>query len=1104
MRKFTLLLALMFFIGTQVTLAQTSTITGTVTNAEDGGTIPGVSVVVKGTTYGTTTDLQGLYSLNVPPDAESLIFSFVGMKTAEKKIGGSTVIDVVMEPEATSIEGVVVTALGISREKKSLGYSTQQLEGDAVNKVKGDNFLSNLSGKAAGVQIKTNNNMGGSANIIIRGSSSITGNNQALIVVDGIPISNSNTNNSGQTTGRSGYDFGSAASDIDPNNIESMNVLKGAAATALYGSRAANGVILITTKKGRKSVGGLKILGVTLNSNVTTGIIDKSTFPKYQTNYGAGYGPFYSDTDTPGLEFIYDVDGDGQVDLTVPTTEDASMGQEFDPGLMVFQWDSYDPANPNYHKATPWVNSPNDPIEFFETPWSFTNNIDVMGGGDKSTFRLAYTNIDQTGLMPNSSLKKNNFLLNGSYDVLDNLKVTASANYINTKGKGRNSTGYSDNILSSMRQWWQMNVDILQQKDIYDATGRNVSWNPKSPTNLTPIYWDNPYWVRYENYETDERNRLIGYAQVDWKIGSYFSIMGRASIDTYNELQEERKNIGSVSGELGVGRPDVTSGYSRFTRTFRETNFDLIGKFSKYLTDDLNLTALVGTNIRRSIEDQVFESTDGGLIVPGIFALSNSVNQMLAPEERLAEIGVNGVFAGFSLGYKNFAYLDANVRRDQSSTLPEDKNAYFYPSVSGSFLFSSLMEDQSWLQLGKLRLGYAEVGNDAPWGSTKDTYVLNGIWSGTAMFSLPSNKANDLLEPERTKSTEVGLEMVFMQNRLGFDISYYNKNTDHQIIPVAVSYATGYSGKWVNAGEVQNQGVELTLRGTPVVNSDFRWDITLNWAKNKNEVVALEEGLENIQLARLQGGVSINARVGEPYGTIQGTDYVYDDNGNRVIGSNGYYLKSTTSDKILGDVNPDWIGGINNAFSYKNWSFSFLIDWQQGGSIFSLDQWYGMGTGLYEETDFTNDLGNPVRDPVVENEDGNGYASNSGGLVLEGVVNVGTEEAPVYETNTTRVPGGDYRVFGWSKNPNKAFVFDATYIKLRELVVSYSIPKSSLAKTPLQGVTFSLVGSNLWIISKDLKHADPEASQGAGNIQGWQSGVMPTTRNIGFSVNLQF
>jgi TonB-linked SusC/RagA family outer membrane protein len=1103
MRKFTLLLALMFFIGMQVTQAQTRTITGAVTNADDGSTIPGVSVVVKGTTYGTTTDLDGKYSLSVPADATSLIFSFVGMKTAESKIGGGNVINVVMEPEATSIEGVVVTALGISREKKSLGYATQEIGGDELNTIKGDNFINNLQGKASGVQVKSSGNMGGSTNIIIRGASSITGNNQALIVVDGVPVNNDNNNNSGQISGRAGYDYGSAASDIDPNNIESTNILKGAAATALYGSRAANGVILITTKKGKKSVGGAKILGVTINSSVTTGFVDATTFPKYQTGYGAGYGPYYSDTEWPGLEYIYDVNGDGITDLTVPTTEDASVGQEFDPNLMVYQWDSYDPANENYHKATPWVNTPNEPIEFFETPWSFTNNIDIMGGGERSTFRLAYTNLDQTGVMPNSSLKKNNALLNGSYDVLDNLKVSASANYINTQGKGRNPTGYSDNLLSSFRQWWQTNVDILQQKDIYDQTGRNVTWNPKSPTNTDPIYWDNPYWARYENYETDSRSRFLGWAQADWQITDNLSLMGRYSIDTYDELQEERKAVGSVSGELGVGRPDVTSGYTRFDRSYTETNIDFIARYNKYLGDNFNLNALLGTNIRRSTEDRVFASTDGGLIVPGVYALSNSVNQMQAPEERYAEIGVNGYFAGVTVGYKNLIYVDGNFRFDQMSTLPPDNWGYPYGSVSGSFLFSSLMEDQSWLQLGKVRVGYASVGNGAPWGATMDTYTLTGNWAGVALFSLPNNKNNAELEPERTNSIEAGLEMVFLQNRLGLDFSYYDNQTINQIIPVAVSYATGYSGKYVNAGTVDNKGLELTLRGTPVVNSDFRWDVTLNWAQNKNEVVELQEGLENLQLASLQGGVTINARVGEPLGTIQGTDYVYSaynedgtpaDGASRVIGADGYYRRSSTSDIVIGNVSPEWIGGINNAFSYKDWSLSFLIDWQKGGSIFSLDQWYGMATGLYAETDFTNDLGNPVRTSV----------SDGGGLVLPGVVNVGTEEEPIYETNTKRVEGGDYRVWGYSKNPNSAFVFDASYVKLRELVISYSIPKAKLSKVWLQGATFSLVGGNLWIISKNLPHADPEASQGAGNVQGWQSGVMPSVRNLGFSVKLQF
>jgi TonB-linked SusC/RagA family outer membrane protein len=754
---------------------------------------------------------------------------------------------------------------------------------------------------------------------------------------------------------------------------------------------------------------------------------------------------------------------------------------------MVYQYDAFFPSSPNYNQKTPWVVGANGPIEFFETPWQFNNNVEITGGGESTTFRLSYTNLDQTGIMPNSSLKKNNFLFNGTYDVLDNVKVTASANYINTKGKGRNSTGYSDNILSSFRQWFQMNVDMEQQKELYELNEQNITWNPKSENDLTPIYWDNPYWVRYQNYQNDERNRLIAYTQVDWKITDYLSLMGRASIDTYDEVQEERKAVGSVSGELGVGRPDVTSGYARFDRTFRETNVDFLAKFNKYFTEKLSFNALLGTNIRRSEVDRVYASTDGGLIIPDLYALSNSANSMQPPDERLAEIGVNGIFAGVSLGYNELVYLDANIRRDESSTLPEDERVYYYPSVSGSFLFNNLLESATWMQLGKIRLGYAQVGNDAPWGSTKDTYDNNGLFGGVAMFSLPRNKANELLKPERTTSLEAGLEMVFFQNRLGFDFAYYKNNTVDQIIPVAVSYATGYSGKFINAGEVENQGVELTLRGTPVVNSDFRWDITLNWAQNNNQVVALEEGLENLQLASLQGGVTINARVGEPYGVIQGTDYVYHDNGQPIVGENGYYLRTETSDIILGDINPDWVGGFNNAFSYKDWTLSFLVDFQQGGSIFTLDQWYGMATGLYEETDYTNDLGNPVRAPISE----------GGGLILPGVKEDGTP-------NDVRVEGGDYRVFGYSRNPNSKFVYDASYIKLREVVLSYSIPKASLANGPIKGATFSLVGSNLWIISKDLTHADPEATQSSGNVQGWQSGVMPTTRNFGLTVNLQF
>ncbi len=1086
MRKITLLLAFLFLAGIQFANAQTRTVKGKVTSAEDGTGIPGVTVQVKGTTTGTVTDLDGNYSIDVKPDAKVLVFSYVGMKTQEVEIGNKTEINVTMEPDVLTVDEVVVTALGISREKKSLGYATQTVSGDELNKVKTDNFINNLQGKSAGVNIKVNNNLGGSANIVIRGNSSLTGNNQALFVIDGVPISNTIVNDDAQQSGRHGYDYGNPASDIDPANIESIEVLKGAAATALYGSRAANGVIMITTKKGKKAGEGQKRWGVTISSNATIGSYDKSTFPKYQKDYGAGYGWFYGDPPYTGLEKVYDIDGDGQLDFTVPTYEDASFGQKFDPDLMVFQYNSYYPESPFYKKATPWVNTPHGPSYFLQNSSSFNNTVEVAGGGEKSTFRVAYTNLYSNGILPNSNLQRNNIDLNGSYEIAKGLTVMAKANYINTQGKGRNATGYSDNIFSSFRQWMQTNVDYKEQEELYMQNKKNLTWNPVSPYNLAPAYWDNPYWVRYENYESDSRSRLLGYAMATWDINEHFNVMARYGIDTYNFLIEERKAVGSASGAFGVGRPDVTSGYARRTQSFTETNADIMGRYYQRW-QNWNLNVLFGVNIRRSRDERVFVSTQGGLIVPGLYSLSNSKDPMAPPDEYLSTIGVNGLYGSFSIGWKDLVYFDGSLRRDKSSTLPADNSTYYYPAASLSFLFSSLMEESSWLQLGKFRISYAMVGNDAPFASITDTYSQNPSFGGAPLFSVPSTKNNPNLKPETTKSFETGLEMAMFKKRLGFDFAYYHNLTTDQIMPVAVSAATGYSYKYVNAGEIKNAGVELTVWGVPVRNKNFRWDINFNWSKNNNEVVSLAEGVENLQLARLQGGVSINARVGEPYGTIQGTDYVYLD-GKKVVGDNGYYLKTTTSDNILGSYQPDWIGGINNSFSYKDLSFSFLLDFQKGGQIFSLDQYYGLGTGIYEETVFINDLGNPVRNPLDQ----------GGGLILDGVKQDGTP-------NDIRVHGDDYRVFGWSKNPNAAFIYDASYFKLREMTITYSLPQKLMNRSnALSGVSFSLVGSNLWIISKNLPHADPEASQSAGNIQGWQSGVMPSVRTFGLTVKVEF
>lgn len=1105
MRKFTLLALLLFMIGSTGLYAQ-KTVQGTIKNSEDGKPVIGASIVVKGTQKGAISDVKGYYEIKVPNNDAILVYSFVGMQTVELKVGDRTKIDVSMTPATLEIEGAVVTALGISREKKSLGYATQEVSGEDINKVKNDNFVNSMSGKVSGVQIKTNNNFGGSTNILIRGTTSLTGNNQPLFVVDGVPVSNANDNRVYQDQGSSGYDYGNAVSDINPDNIESINVLKGAAATALYGSRAANGVVIITTKKGKKvaSKAG-KAFSVEVSTSATMGIVDKSTFPNYQDQYGAGYGPYYSGGDYPGL-YEYDYDGDGTDDLVVPTTEDASFGQAFDPDLKVYQWTSFVPEHEDYGKPTPWVSPENGPITFFENSWTLRNSVSVNHASNEGSYRLSYTNLNQTGILPNSELKRNNISFSSDKNLGDNLKVSASANYVNSDVTGRNSTGYSNNIMSSFRQWWQTNIDLKDMEDLYHETNRNVTWNPHSPTASYPEYWNNFYWDRFENYTTDGRDRVFGNVRAEYNLTDHLSVEARATVDYYKSFQEERLADGSTARRWGISRLDVGSGYARYDKSFRENNYYLLAKYNKYLTEDLSLNALLGYDIRRTHVSSIFASTNGGLVVNRLYSLSNSLNNPLAPQETDQTIGVNGLYGSVSLGFKDMIYLDGTLRRDHASTLPADNSVYYYPSVSTSFLFHDLI-DAEWLDFAKARVNYAEVGNSAPFASINDVYYKPAPFGSTPLYSVPSTKNNSELRPERTKSIEAGLNMQFADKRFGIDLSVYQMRSIDQILPVAVSTATGYNYKYVNAGEIKNQGIELQLRATPVKTDDFRWDIIANWAKNVNEVVELFEGVDNLQLGSFQGGITINATVGESYGTIQGTDFVYrDSEGNIVenpedgdpsVTSGGFYEISGTSDKVIGNMNPDWNAGITNALSYKNWSFSFLIDWQQGGDVFSLDQWYGQGTGLYANTVGTNDLGNPLRDPIVDADGDGNPDANSGGYILEGVKEDGTE-------NDIRIPGDRYYAYGWASSPNARYIYDASYVKLREVTLSYRLPGSVFEKSFLTGATFGFVGNNLWIIHKNLPDADPEAGISSGNLQGWQSGVLPTTRNFGININLQF
>lgn len=1083
----------------QLANAQDRVVSGTVTG-DDGAPVVGAAVVLKGTTIGAFTDDAGKFSLSVPAGMDQLVVSYLGMKAEEVTIGTSNSLSISMKSEL-QLDEVVITALGISREKKSLGYATQQVGGDEVTKVKDVNFINSLSGKVAGVDIARSSTMGGSANVVIRGYKSLTGNNQALFVVDGIIMGNDVTNTTNQRTGRGGYDYGNAAMDINPEDIESINVLKGAAATALYGSRAANGVILVTTKKGTRKKG----LGVTVSSGLTMGTIDKTTMPSYQKEYGPGYTTLQGWYAEGGLDY-YDF-GNGQ-QLSAPVYEDASYGAPLD-GSMVYNWRSYYEELGTLGQAFPFVGTENDATTFYETSKTLNTNVAIDGGSENGTYRLSYTNYNQQGIVPNSEIKRHTISFGSSYDLTKKLTVTSRVNYVLTDGQGRNGTGYdSRNPNQSFRQWYQVTTDMEQQRDAYERTGLNISWNPYGPLDparaTVPHYFDNYYFSVYENVANDQRSRVFGNVELNYEMTDWLSFVARVSTDRYSEVQEERIAVGSV---------DVAE-YSRYNRTFYENNVDLILTANKYFgaNNMFNVAGMVGANYRRTGVETIRATTNGGLVVPKVYSLANSVSAIEAPTETSSIVGVNGYFARANFGYKNMLYLDLTGRYDISSTLPTENNGYFYPSASMSFVFSEVLGDAGFMSFGKLRANYAEVGNSAPAQALFDTYVLGTPFAGVPLASAPNTQNNANLLPENTENIELGLEMRFLQDRIGLDVSVYQAKSFNQILPVSVTGATGSLFKYVNAGEMDNKGVEASIFITPIRTKDFTWTINVNWARNVNEVVELFGDQTNLQLFSAQGGISGNATVGQPYGTIRGTNYVFDDNENVIVYphfDSGVRFRKTGSPEVIGDINPDWKGGLMNTLNYKDLTLSFLIDMQQGGQFFSLDTWYGYATGIYDITAGTNRDGNPTRD----------QPSAGGGEFLDEVMIDGNSHGIVVQTGTNDqgVPISDgtpnteafyvsdvYNSRGYVYAPNAHHVHDASFVKLREVNLTYSLPKSIIAKTPLGGVDLSFVGRNLWIISNNAPFTDPEAALSAGNFRGYQSGAYPAVKEYGFNVRVRF
>lgn len=1038
--KFNGILVLLIVLMTQLTFAQERTVTGVVSD-NTGMPIPGVSVLVKGTNFGTQTDFDGKFTITASP-SQVLLFSYIGMKTREVKATSSS-INVKMESTALELEGVVVTALGIKREKKSLGYAAQDVKGSTISEGGAQNALSALSGNVAGLQVTAPSSMGGSSRIVMRGIGSVTGENRPLIVIDGIPLDNGNFNSADTQRGGGGRDFGDASADINPNDIASVTVLKGGPAAALYGSRAGNGAILYTTKSGKKG-------GNRAEFSFNTGITMESIniMPNLQNQYGGGSSSTFQ-TQTIG----------GQTYNIADYATDESWGPKFDPNLKYLAWNTFDPEFANdYLKERSWIASPNDVNSFFRTGTTTNTSLSFMKSTEEANVRFSYANQKTEGIVPNSNLQKNTFSINAGTKVGEKLKVDGMMTYVQTKGFNRPSVGYGDNGLAQkFFQWGQRQLDFNVLKDYRLADGTQRSWNRIAYDNATPNYSDNPYWIINENTSNDKRNRLYGNAKLTYNITPELYVVGNVYGDSYSLNINERVAVGS----------QAQASFETTTRTLTDFNYEGRIHYDKRF-NKFSINSFVGTNRRSYNYGYVSGKTIGGLTLPNQYNLSNSAETARATNYDETSL-TNSIYGFASIGYDDFLFLEVTDRNDWFSTTTESIN---YASATGSFAFSELL-DLPWLTYGKLRGGWAQAGNSTDPYRLQNYADISSPFQGGPRYSSPNASNNADLIPELKTTKEIGLELSMFNKRFGLDVSYYDVTTEDLITPIQVEASTGFTSKYVNAGKLQNKGIEATVLINPIRTADFNWNITWNFAKNQNKLLELYEDVETLLIQNAPFRASLVAVVGQEYGQIYGTDFTYDSNGNKIVDADGYYVAS--GQKSIGTITPDYNMGIRNSFTYKNISLTALIDVQQGGNYFSTSHMWGTYSGMLEQTA------------------ANGIREN--GAINEGVLADGT-------TNTTVLDGQSWaqQYYG---TVDKLNVFSSDYIKLREVAITYNL--SSKYTGPFSGIRFSAFGRNLFSWGLDWNGMDPEmASYGSGNVQGIEGGSLPSTRTYGMNIELKF
>jgi len=985
-------------------------------------------------------------------------------------------ISIVLKSSTQQMDEVVVTALGISREKKALGYTAQEIKSEALTQGKDNNLLNSLSGKIAGVRITNTQGDVGSSRIVIRGETSIAGENQPLFIVNGIPVDNSQLNS--QSSGR---DFKNAIADLNPEDIKSMTVLKGPNASVLYGARAAHGAIVITTKDGSGQQG----LGITLHSS--NQISFAANLSDFQNLFGQGAGG----------QFSY-VDGNG---AGVNDGVDESWGPRLDVGLLIPQFDSPIDASGN-RVATPWVSHPNNVRDYFRTGFSTNNGVSIARGDENYQYRVGYNYEKQISIVPGVETNKTNISLNTDYHLAKWLSVGATANYIvyTTPSLPGSATPSGSNARSNspMLQflWFGRQVSTKSLKEDYTR-----NWNSS--------YYSNPFWNAYYNTQSQERHRLIGDVHVGFHLMEGLDARFRTSTDWYHDRRKSKVKWGTSGSPYGS--------YAEDAYTVKENNTEAIVTYVKQLNADWGMDALAGFNVRNKQYENNYQAAPR-LAVADLYTLTNSRDQ-LTSSNYFYRLRQYGLYASAQVNYRGWAFLNMTGRNDWSSTLPAGNNSYFYSSVTASVLLSEALgwKNRSISYL-KLRGGWSQVGSDADPYQLATVYVSETAFNGNPLQTSSGEGMNPALKPEKTSSIEAGLEAAFFNNRVHLDFTYYKTDSRNQILKLATTAASGYTSQVRNAGHIRNRGYEVQLGATPVQSkTGFQWDVNVNYGSNRSKVMKLDdEGLiTSYQL--YSSGIQILASVGEAYGTLFGSTYVRDDNGRIVVDDSGLPKISSTS-QVLGKFTPDWMGGISNTFTYKSFSLSFLIDASFGGPIFSNTNKTGKYTGVLENSLPGRDADHgglwyymdgdnnrvPLERPNYETSSTGLYYANVNGqstrVYQDGILVDGVTEDGAKNTKIVSAENYYHRLYSIAETN----VYDALYVKLREVALTYRLPKTMVRKLHLQDASVTLTGRNLWTIHKDVPNIDPEAALTAGNAQGVEAYSLPTTRSFGLNLAVKF